>query len=233
MLNFNDYSVLTFDCYGTLIDWETGIWQALRPILTAHQVTIESDKALELYGELEAGVESGPYREYKTVLREVLEGIGARLGFAPTAEELAEFSVSVKDWPAFPDSPEALKALATKYKLAIVTNIDDDLFAYSAPKLGAAFDYVITAQQVKSYKPALPHFETAFERIGLPRSKFLHVAQSLFHDIKTAKSLGLATVWVNRRHAQGGSGATPPTTATPDVEVPDLATLARMTGTMQ
>lgn len=232
MLNFDDYSVLTFDCYGTLIDWETGIWAALQPILAAHQVDMPADKALELYGELEAEIERGAYREYKAVLRAALEGIGARLGFTATADELDRFSVSVKDWPAFPDSARALKALATKYKLAIVSNIDDDLFAYSAQKLEAPFTWVITAQQVKSYKPAPAHFHTAFERIGLPRDKFLHVAQSLFHDIGVAKSLGLATVWVNRRHAQGGSGATPPASATPDVEVPDMATLARLAGVM-
>jgi 2-haloacid dehalogenase len=233
MLNFNDFSVLTFDCYGTLIDWETGIWEALHPVLAAHTITLASDQALELYGELEAEVERGAYREYKTVLRVVLEGFGTRLGFSPTQAELDAFSVSVKDWPAFPDSARALKALANKYKLAIVSNIDDDLFAHSARKLDASFDWLITAQQIKSYKPAPAHFHTAFERIGLPRNQFLHVAQSLFHDIATAKTLGLATVWVNRRHAQGGTGATPPAAATPDVEVPDMESLARLAGVME
>lgn len=233
MLNFDDFSVLTFDCYGTLIDWETGIWEALHPVLAAHNITLASDKALELYGELEAEIERGAYREYKAVLRAVLEGFGTRLGFSPTQAELDAFSVSVKDWPAFPDSARALKALANKYKLAIVSNVDDDLFAHSARKLEAPFEWVITAQQVKSYKPAPAHFHTAFERIGLPRNKFLHVAQSLFHDITTAKSLGLATVWVNRRYAQGGSGATPPAAATPDVEVPDMESLARVAGVME
>lgn len=232
MLNYDNYSVLTFDCYGTLIDWETGIWQALQPILNTHNVRISADKALELYGELEAEVEAGAYRQYKDVLWVVLERLGTRLGFGPTKSELEHFSVSVKDWPAFPDSARALKALATKYKLAIVSNIDNDLFAHSAQKLEAPFDWVITAEQVKSYKPAPAHFYEAFERTGLPRTKILHVAQSLFHDIGVAKSLGLSTVWVNRRHAQGGSGATPPAAATPDVEVPDMATLARLTGTM-
>jgi 2-haloacid dehalogenase len=230
MLNFDDFAVLTFDCYGTLIDWETGIWQALQLILTAHNVTITPDKALELYGVLESGAERGDYKEYKAVLRSVLEGFGARLNFTPTQAELERFTESVKDWPAFPDSPGALKALSTKYKLAIVSNVDDDLFAHSARRLEAPFEWVITAQQVKSYKPAPAHFQAAFERIGLPRDKILHVAQSLFHDIVTAKSLGLSTVWVNRRHDKGGTGATPPAAAIPDLEIPDLATLARLTG---
>jgi 2-haloacid dehalogenase len=163
----------------------------------------------------------------------VLEGFGLRLAFTPTQTELDNFSTSVKDWPAFPDSPRALKALSRKYKLAIVSNVDDDLFVYSARKLEAPFEWVITAQQVKSYKPAPAHFQAAFERMGLPRAKILHVAQSLFHDIATARSLGLSTVWVNRRHAKGGTGATPPAEATPDLEVPDLESLAQLMGLIE
>lgn len=230
MLNFDDYAVLTFDCYGTLIDWESGIWAALEPIFAAHGVTIDRETALELFGTLESEIEHGEYVNYKTVQWRVLEGFGRRLGFAPSETELAAFSTSVKDWEPFPDSPAALQALHRKYKLVVVSNVDDDLFAHSQQKLGVTFDDVITAQQVRSYKPATPHFHEAFRRIGLPREKILHVAQSLFHDIATAKSLGLATVWVNRRHNKPGDGATPPTTATPDVEVPDLATLARISG---
>jgi 2-haloacid dehalogenase len=228
LLNFNNYAVLTFDCYGTLIDWESGIWDALRPILQAHGATMGREDALELYGELESEVERGAYMSYKAVLSTVLQGIGARLGFTPRPAELDAFSHSVRDWNPFPDSPDALAELAKKYRLVIVSNVDDDLFAYSAQKLGVTFADVITAQQVKSYKPATPHFFEAFRRVGVPREQILHVAQSLFHDIATAKTLGLATVWVNRRHDKPGSGATPPTEATPDVEVPDLATLARL-----
>jgi 2-haloacid dehalogenase len=228
MLNFDDFAVLTFDCYGTLIDWETGISAALSPILNAHGVPLPPDQALELYGELESEIERGAYRAYKAVLRAVLQGFGARLGFTPTEAELDRFSHSVADWPPFPDSPRALKALKTKYKLAIVSNVDDDLFAHSARRLEVPFDWVITAQQVKSYKPAPAHFHAAFERIGLPRAQILHVAQSLYHDIGVAKSLGLSTVWVNRRHGRGGAGATPPSQSAPDLEVPDLESLARL-----
>ena len=232
MLRFDDFAVLTFDCYGTLIDWETGILDALRPVFAAHRADLVPDRTLELYGDLESAAERGPYQEYKAILRTVLEGLGARLGFAPTAKELEQFSTSVRDWPAFPDSPAALQALHKKFRLAIVSNIDDDLFAHSAQQLQVRFDWIITAQQVKSYKPSLNNFRLAFDRIGVPQNRILHVAQSLFHDIAPANTLGLSSVWVNRRHKKEGSGATPAAQARPDLEVPDLRTLAEKIGLM-
>jgi 2-haloacid dehalogenase len=230
MLQFDEFEVLTFDCYGTLIDWETGILEALRPIFATHHTDLIPEKVLELYGELETAAEAGDYRDYKTVLRMVLEGLGAQLGFVPAAEELQQFSMSVRDWPAFPDSPRALQALKKKYRLAIVSNIDDDLFAFSAPRLQVQFDWIITALQVKSYKPSLNNFRQAFARIGVPQQRILHVAQSLFHDIAPANLLGLSTVWVNRRQKMAGPGATPAAQAHPDLEVPDLQTLAAKMG---
>ncbi len=230
MLRFDDFEVLTFDCYGTLIDWESGICEALRPIFAAHYIAPNPDTVLGLYGELESVAERGEYREYKTVLRMVLEGLGGRLGFVPTAEELKEFSTSVKDWPAFPDSPRALQALRKKYRLGIISNIDDDLFAFSAQRLHVPFDWIITAQQAKSYKPSLNNFRLAFDRIGVPQGRILHVAQSLFHDIAPANLLGLSSVWVNRRQNKSGPGATPSAQAHPDLEIPDLQTLATRIG---
>jgi 2-haloacid dehalogenase len=156
--------------------------------------------------------------------------MGERLGFRPSAAELERFGLSVADWPAFPDSARALQALKRKYKLGILSNIDDDLFATSAPRLGVAFDWVVTAQQARSYKPSLNNFHLAIARLGVPRDRILHVAQSLYHDIAPAKSLGLATVWVNRRQGRPGSGATPPAQAKPDWEVPDMETLAAQMG---
>lgn len=226
MLNFDNFEVLTFDCYGTLIDWETGLWASLQPILTRYGVSLSQDAALELYGELEAEAEAGDFLEYKAVLQRALVGMGTRLGFTPTPDELHTFAMSVKEWPAFADSPGALQALKKKYKLAIISNVDDDLFAGSARRLQVDFDWVITAQQVRSYKPSLNNFRQAFARIGVPQANILHVAQSLFHDIAPAKGLGLATVWVNRRHNKPGFGATPPSDAQPDLEAPDLHSLA-------
>jgi 2-haloacid dehalogenase len=227
MLKFDRFQALTFDCFGTLIDWETGIWEALRPVFGRHRVAISRERALEMFGAIEAEAERAPYRDYKTVLREVLLGIGMKSGFAPSAAECATFSRSVGEWPAFPDTAGALRTLHQRYRLAIVSNVDDDLFAATAPRLGETFDWVITAEQVGSYKPAHENFHLALKRIGLPRDRVLHVAQSLYHDIAPASALGLSTVWVNRRRGMPGRGATPGAVATPDLEVPDLETLAR------
>lgn len=225
MLNWNNFRVLTFDCYGTLIDWESGILNALKPVFVAHHVKISQDDALELFGELEAAEERA-YKKYRVVLENVLQSMGARLGFEPTEDEIRAFGEAVRDWEPFPDSADALKKLKRKYKLVILSNVDDDLFAYSAKKLRVAFDDVITAEQCQSYKPALNNFRVAEKRIGVPKSQWLHVAQSLFHDIAPAKEIGLDTVWVNRRWDKAGAGATPPTEATPDVEVKSLQELA-------
>jgi 2-haloacid dehalogenase len=228
MLDFDRFTYLTFDCYGTLIDWERGILAALRPVLDRHGIAIADDAALELYGELESAEERGPYRAYRDLLATVMDGFGERLGFVPSADERAALAVSVGDWPPFPDTVEALRALTDRFRLVILSNIDDDLFALSARHLGVTFAAVVTAQQVGSYKPDPRNFRTLLARLGTTPDRVLHVAQSLFHDIAPANALGLTTVWVNRRHDRPGSGATPPATARPDLEVPDLRTLARL-----
>jgi 2-haloacid dehalogenase len=155
-----------------------------------------------------------------------MDGFGERLGFVPSADERAALAASVGDWPPFPDTVEALQALADRFQLVILSNIDDDLFALSARHLGVAFAAIVTAQQVGSYKPDPRNFRALLARLDTAPDRVLHVAQSLFHDIAPANALGLTTVWVNRRHDRPGSGATPPATARPDLEVPDLRTLA-------
>jgi 2-haloacid dehalogenase len=216
---------LTFDCYGTLIDWERGIADALSPVLARHGRPLDDEAILERHALIESGLEAGPYLPYREILRRGLDEIGAQLGFEPTAAERDAFGASVADWPAFADAPAALGRLKTKFRLVILSNVDDDLFAASARRLGVEFDDVITAEQVGSYKPAHRNFEVAIERVG-PRERILHVAQSLFHDIAPARAVGLRTVWVNRRAGRPGSGATAPSDARPDAEVPDLRTLA-------
>ncbi len=228
MLDFDQYRVLTFDCYGTLIDWESGILRAIRPILSAHGITVKDDALLEAHGELEAEIEGDAYRPYRQVLREVVAGLGMQWNFSPSAQEMESLPESVRNWLPFPDTVAALRILKRQYKLAIVSNIDDDLFAVTAPKLGVQFDYVITAEQARSYKPSRNNFNIALHRIGLPVEQVLHVAQSLFHDVEPAKSLGLDTVWVNRRAGLAGFGATKPAEARPDLEVPDLLSLAML-----
>lgn len=230
MLNFDQYEVLTFDCYGTLIDWESGILSAMRPVLSAHGLELADDQILELYGAFEAEAEAGPFQNYRSVLRQVMAGFGRKLNFSPEPAELDRLADSMKDWPPFSDSAAALSVLKQKYKLAILSNVDDALFSFSAAHLQVKFDWVITAEQVKSYKPSLNNFKQAIERIGLPQEKILHVAQSLYHDIAPAKKLGLSTVWINRRAGKEGYGATPPMAARPDLEVPDLKTLAATIG---
>lgn len=228
MPQFDRYTYLTFDCYGTLIDWESGIVNAMRPILEAHGVEQTDNQILDLFAELESKIQQPPYRSYRDVLAAVLDGFGERHGFVPTEDERKAFSGSVVDWPAFPDSVAALADLAEHYKLVILSNVDDDLFQGSAERLQANFADVITAQQVGSYKPDPRNFEVLLERLNVPKSEILHVAQSLFHDIAPANAAGLDTVWINRRHGKEGFGATPPQEAQPDLELPDLASLARV-----
>jgi len=229
VIEFSSFEAMTFDCYGTLVDWERGILEALRPVLRAHGVPGESDEVLlERFARLEATAEAGRFRTYRDVLREVALGLGDALGFEPTGAEVEAFAGSVGDWPPFPDTVRALAALAGRYRLAIVSNVDDDLFAATAERLGASFAEVVTAQQVRAYKPARAHFDEVLRRLALPRERVLHVAQSLFHDVAPARALGLTCVWVNRRAGREGSGATAPASAEPDLEVPDLATLVAL-----
>jgi 2-haloacid dehalogenase len=225
-LDFDAFDVLTFDCYGTLIDWEAGLLRALRQPLAAHGVSADDQRLLEAFARHEAAIEAGAYRPYREVLGEVLAGIVGELGAEASAEECAAFGGSVADWPTFADSAAALARLHERFRLGVITNCDDDLFAASERRLGLAFDWVVTAQQAKRYKPNPRGFELMFERVGLPPSRILHVAQSLFHDHVPAKRLGLSTVWVDRRGARPGFGATPSAQATPDLVVPDMASLA-------
>jgi 2-haloacid dehalogenase len=222
------FDALTFDCYGTLIDWEAGIVVAARRLLAGAAARPDDDTLLEAFARHEADVEAGPYRSYREVLTEVARRLASDRSAAPSAEQLAAFAASVRDWPAFPDATDALRRLGARYRLAVVTNCDDDLFDSSFERLGIDFDVVVTAQQARAYKPATRGFELAFERLRLPRERILHVAQSLFHDHLPAQRLGLATAWVDRRRGRAGFGATPPADAAPDLAVPDLAALAHV-----
>jgi 2-haloacid dehalogenase len=225
-IDFADVEALTFDCYGTLIDWEAGLTAAFRSVLDAQGGQHDPEDVLIRYARHEAEAEAGPYRTYAEVLAKGLEGVGAELGFEPTPDEVATFSRSVGAWPAFPDSTDALRRLKRRFRLGVLTNCDDDLFAASNRRLGVEFDWVITAQQVGSYKPNERNFHVALDRIGLPIDRIVHVAQSLFHDHAPAKRLGFTTVWIDRRHDRSGSGATPPADAEPDARYPDMASFA-------
>ncbi len=225
-LDFGRFDALTFDCYGTLIDWETGILARLRGSLTPLGVQPSDDELLERFGRAEAAAEAGPYLPYREVLARCLLEVCRGYDVAPTDGAVAAFGASVAGWPAFPDSAAALARLKTRFRLGVITNCDDDLFASSNARLGVEFDWIVTAQSVGSYKPDPRNFHVAFERLGLPRERILHVAQSLFHDHVPAKRLGLATVWIDRRHGRPGFGATPPADVRPDATFHDMASFA-------
>jgi 2-haloacid dehalogenase len=223
--DFAPIEVLTFDCYGTLVDWEAGILAGLRRALGPQQ---DDDALLEAYARAEAQVEAGAWQRYRAVLQAALAAVCAERGVTPTAQQSADFGGSVADWPAFVDSAAALDQLRRRFRLGVITNCDDDLFAASNRRLGEPFEWVITAEQVRAYKPSTRNFEVALERIGRPRAALLHVAQSLFHDHVPAQALGLATAWIDRRHDRAGFGATPAANAMANLSAPDMATFAEM-----
>lgn len=224
--DFGRFEALTFDCYGTLIDWESGLSTGLRALLGTRGEDLDQDPLLETYAGFEAEAERPPYRTYREVLAFAGRAVAATYGADPSEAEIATFSGSVVDWPAFPDSPASLAALKTRFKLGVLTNCDDDLFAASNRRLGVDFDWVVTAQQARGYKPSTANFELLFERLDLPRERILHVAQSLYHDHVPAKTLGLSSVWIHRRHDRSGGGATLAADASPDLTFPDMASFA-------
>jgi 2-haloacid dehalogenase len=228
MLHFNRFEILTFDCYGTLIDWETGILAALHRILSAHKKEIDDASVLKLYGDFEQRSEQGAFRPYREVLESVVRQFGAELRFTPTAEEVHSLPDSLASWKPWPDTVAALRLIKARFRLAILSNIDDDLFACTRPQLEVDFDEVLTAQQAQAYKPSLKIFELALSRIKAPAHRVLHVGQSIYHDVIPAQALGLATVWVNRPSARPGVGAVKSAEATPDLTVTSLAELAEL-----
>jgi 2-haloacid dehalogenase len=229
MPDFARFRTLTFDCYGTLIDWETGILSVLRPMLATHRSFLSNAQILEFYSDLEAEAEHREFQPYREVLQTVVGGFGQRLGFKPSKVELRSLPESLATWRPFPDTVGALRKLHARYRLAIISNVDDDLFAHSAVKLEVPFDFVVTAQQARAYKPSKKIFQLAEQTIRIPRSEWLHVGQSIYHDVIPAKSLGIATAWVNRPSARPGAGAAKAASSQPDLEVPDLRSLAELT----
>jgi 2-haloacid dehalogenase len=228
MLDFTRFEILTFDCYGTLINWEAGILPAFHRILSAHGKSVDDANLLKLYGDFEQRAEQPPFQPYREVLKSVVRQLGAEIGFTPTSEEERSLPDSLAGWKPWPDTVAALRQLKTRFRLAILSNVDDDLFAATRPQLGVDFDEVVTAQQAQAYKPSLKLFEYALPRIKSPAHRILHVAQSVYHDVVPAQALGLATVWVNRPSARPGVGAVKAADAKPDLTVSSLEELATM-----
>ena len=227
MRPLSDFTTLTFDCYGTLIDWEAGILAELRPWADARGLVLTNDELLETFGATEAAVEvDHPTHRYPQILEEVLRRLSSRFQVITGDDAVRDFGQSVGRWPAFPDSPAALAYLKQHYKLVILSNVDHASFARSNARLGVEFDRIITAQDVGSYKPDLRNFRHMLDDVqrtlGTAPHQILHTAQSIFHDVVPAKSLGLATMWINRRKALGGGwGATPAPSVSGDATTPD------------
>jgi 2-haloalkanoic acid dehalogenase type II len=212
MTDFDRFAAMSFDCYGTLIDWETGIANALRPWAARNGLALDDQALIAAHGRHESHVQDDmPGALYPVILAETLRRIGSDLEAPVTDSDATAYGHSVKDWPAFADTSAALERLSTRFKLIIVSNIDRASFAASNPRLGVTFDAIITAEDVGSYKPQRGHFDRLFEeieRLGVARSRLVHVAESLFHDHQPAAALGLPSVWIHRRHDRGGTGAT-------------------------
>jgi 2-haloacid dehalogenase len=224
-IDFSKFKALTFDCYGTLIDWESGLVASLQPFLKTKGRDMEAEEILSLYAKFEPEAENGKFKSYKEVLRECMHAFSKELTFRLHGEEENLLARGIQNWQPFPDTVAALTELQKHYKMCIVSNVDKDLVAHSVRWLQVPFDAVVTAEDVGSYKPAQGHFLEAIRRLELPKSEILHVACSQYHDIAPARALGLKSVWVNRRRGQEGTGATPASTAKADLEVGSLKEL--------
>ncbi len=222
-MRLTDFKVLTFDCYGTLIDWERGIFEALKPLLALGGLEMDQGEVLQTFARHESAQQKAtPGLRYPELLTEVHKQLAAHWKVDAPDQMHQDFGASVPNWPAFADSSAALQYLQKFYKLVILSNVDRTSFAASNEKLGVTFDAIYTAEDVGSYKPNPRNFEYMLEHLGpdlgLEKGDILHTAQSLFHDHEQARAFGLATAWIDRRKDQGGWGATMPPDETPQVD---------------
>jgi len=213
-MNLSGFKALSFDCYGTLIDWESGILTALRPLADRAGITLDDDAILAQFAAVESAQQAAtPDMRYADLLSLVHGRLAGDWGLDVDAAENERFGASVGDWPAFPDTAAALRMLGERYRLVILSNVDRQSFQASQKRLGVTFDAVYTAQDIGSYKPDPRNFAYLLERLaenGVRKSDVLHVAQSLFHDHAPANAIGLASAWIDRRHGASGWGATVP-----------------------
>ena len=223
MIPLDDLTHLTFDCYGTLIDWERGILSAVQTWLTRSETAVSPEIILRSYVRHEARLEGQAWRPYCDVLRGVMRGIAKDLGVPLKIADEDTLVDSLPAWPPFPDTVAALQCLSTRFKLVILSNIDDALFRETHKHLKVQFTDIITAEQVKSYKPAPAHFVEALRRLNAPAQNILHVAQSLYHDHVPAHQIGFRTAWIKRPSLLSGTGLAPNINAAPDFLFSDLA----------
>lgn len=208
------FKVLSFDCYGTLIDWESGILTALRPLVRRAGLTLDGESILAAFAQEETAQQAEtPAMPYAGLLGLVHARLARLWGVQGDTAEDARFGASIGDWPPFPDTVEALRTLASRFRLVILSNVDRASFRATNERLGVAFDAIYTAQDIGSYKPDPRNFSYLIDRLaedGFQKSDILHVAQSLFHDHAPANAIGLASAWIDRRHGATGWGATAP-----------------------
>jgi len=228
-MNWPQFEWVSFDCYGTLIDWETGILGYIRPLLRAKGCGLDDSQILNLYSEFEPREQAGEYRSYREVLAAVMRAFAKQFNFEMSPAEANGLAESIADWRPFPDTIPGLRDLESRYRLAILSNIDDDLFAQTAEHLQVEFDLVVTAEQARSYKPSRNNFRLLLQRLDVSPDKLLHAAESLYHDVVPAQELRIATAWVNRRKGKK-IAATRLVEANPDVEVANIQELARLAG---
>lgn len=221
-MRLSDFKVLTFDCYGTLIDWETGLFEALKPLTRRLASPLTRDAILEAHARHEASQEDfTPAKRYPELLATVYKRLAEEWETPVTWEECLAYGASIGDWPAFPDSAEALTYLKRHYKLVILSNVDNASFAHSNAKLGVVFDAVYVAEDIGSYKPSRRNFDYMLEKLrarGIAAGDILHTAQSLFHDHAPANALGLKSCWIDRRFDKEGFGATVDPGAMPRID---------------
>lgn len=213
------FDIVTFDCYGTLIDWEEGITSAFQAEASRDEVVLARDAIIAAYMEEEPKVEAGTFRPYREILRETAIRVTARLGWKIDSARAEFLPASLPSWRPFTDTNPALERLARRFQLGILSNIDDDLIAETRKHFTVDFDLIVTAAQVRSYKPGHAHFNEA--RARTEGKRLLHAARSYFHDVVPCSQLGIPVVWVNRNRASIPDGGPQPTH-----EVPDLASLA-------
>lgn len=232
MIDFSRFKALTFDCYGTLIDWETGINDLVRPWLREMVVQLPDDLILSAFALMQAKHQQvRPALLCPEVLCRTWNDIEGTFGWQQNKEHANAFANSQGAWPPFSDTNESLRHLKKYYKLGILSNVDNNSLDGTLKQLSVSFDVLVTAEDVRSYKPGLAHFETALSKcaaLGIGKAEILHVAQSKHHDINPGRQIGLTTVWVNRRHGKQGSGATLATEAQPDLIVNSLAELVAL-----
>ncbi|MAE76792.1 MAG: haloacid dehalogenase [Planctomycetes bacterium] len=230
MLDWERFELISFDCYGTLVDWEAGILATLQPTLSRHGCTVSDQEALELYAQAESVVEDEGWATYRSVLTRTMEAIANELDLSLDDDERDGFVRSLPEWAPFKDTVPALESLAQRYRLAVIANVDDDLFAQTAPRLEVPFEFIVTAEQVQAYKPSSSVFTAAQARFGLAEGRWLHVAQSRYHDIAPAGALGIDTVHLDRHAGHWTNDATPATSAEPNLTLGSMRELAQLAG---